>query len=313
MKAIHQKDRKSFKIEERASEEVARGVFEYLFEDKQVIKSCAQLLADSILIAHQLGDQCWSLTLFTNQIRLNVGPVEVLVLLYDEIFMILEGSEIADLRKGELDSFISAPEVFYPSVPVEQVFCHLPSQRLDDLYPRISERHQAFIQMAAKRRKKSSWGASFSPGVIAYLNKLLGITLPTPSYFSGIPEPENLFPNEVAVSQAFREGSASKVLVNVYERDDEARRSCIKHYGVSCQACGFNFEEFYGELGAEFIHVHHLKPLSEIGEEYDVDPIVDLLPVCPNCHAMIHRYGLISVEELESLINLAAQGKPKMA
>ena len=53
--------------------------------------------------------------------------------------------------------------------------------------------------------------------------------------------------------------------------------------------CGFNFEDVYGDIGKEFIHVHHVKPLSEIGAKYEIDPIQDLCPICPNCHAMIHR------------------------
>ena len=58
----------------------------------------------------------------------------------------------------------------------------------------------------------------------------------------------------------------------------------------------------YGERGVGFIHVHHLKPLSEISKEYEVDPIGDLRPLCPNCHAMIHRRPEMGIEELKELI-----------
>jgi predicted HNH restriction endonuclease len=68
--------------------------------------------------------------------------------------------------------------------------------------------------------------------------------------------------------------------------------------------CGFDFVAAYGELGDGFIHVHHVRPLSDIGEEYEVDPIKDLRPVCPNCHAMIHRVlRAMSIERLKSIIN----------
>ncbi|MEG0771017.1 MAG: HNH endonuclease, partial [Clostridia bacterium] len=63
--------------------------------------------------------------------------------------------------------------------------------------------------------------------------------------------------------------------------------------------------KIYGEIGKDFIHVHHLKPLNEIGEEYIVNPVNDLIPVCPNCHAMLHRKinaKYLSVEELKSLL-----------
>ncbi|WP_337946952.1 MULTISPECIES: HNH endonuclease [unclassified Pseudoalteromonas] len=92
------------------------------------------------------------------------------------------------------------------------------------------------------------------------------------------------------------------MIVNSYERNLKARSECIKEYGVSCTVCGFNFEETYGKRGKGFIHVHHIVPISDIGDEYQVDPIRDLRPVCPNCHAMLHRKGNISIKELLSEI-----------
>lgn len=107
-------------------------------------------------------------------------------------------------------------------------------------------------------------------------------------------------PDEVADSKNYYEGATKSVRVNAYERNDKARLACIKHYGLSCCICGFNFEEAYGEMGVGFIHIHHLKPLSEIGEAYQVDPVKDLRPVCPNCHAMIHiRKKPFSMEEVK--------------
>jgi predicted HNH restriction endonuclease len=108
-----------------------------------------------------------------------------------------------------------------------------------------------------------------------------------------------VLPEEVTTPDDMYEGVTKKIAVNVYERNPVARRICIDHYGYSCTICGFNFEEAYGELGKEYIHVHHMKPLSEIGEEYKIDPIGDLRPICPNCHAMIHkRNPPYSIEEV---------------
>jgi 5-methylcytosine-specific restriction enzyme A len=98
-----------------------------------------------------------------------------------------------------------------------------------------------------------------------------------------------------------REGAVRQVSINAYERNPVARRKCIEHYGISCFICNFNFSEVFGELGEGFIHVHHLKPLSEIGEEYEVNPIEDMRPVCPNCHAMLHHHNsLLSIEEVKA-------------
>ena len=115
---------------------------------------------------------------------------------------------------------------------------------------------------------------------------------------SGIP-----YPDEVDLEQSFIEGAKKTVTVNVYERNPEARAKCISHWGESCSVCGFHFEYYYGELGRGYIHVHHLKPLWKVDEEYEVDPINDLRPVCPNCHAMLHRKTqVLSIEELKQLV-----------
>ncbi|UXH46436.1 HNH endonuclease [Rossellomorea vietnamensis] len=77
--------------------------------------------------------------------------------------------------------------------------------------------------------------------------------------------------------------------VNVYERNPHGRKKCMEYYGVECQICELNLEDMYGEVGRDFIHVHHIVPLHEIQKDYKVDPIKDLIPVCPNCHAMLDR------------------------
>ncbi|MBD1910306.1 MULTISPECIES: HNH endonuclease [unclassified Leptolyngbya] len=111
------------------------------------------------------------------------------------------------------------------------------------------------------------------------------------------------FPDEVDTTQAFREGAVKQVLVNTYERDPKARQRCIDHYGSSCVVCGFNFGKIFGPLGEGFIHIHHLRPIAEIGEEYEVDPVKDLRPVCPNCHAMIHHQSpALSIGEMKILL-----------
>lgn len=106
---------------------------------------------------------------------------------------------------------------------------------------------------------------------------------------------------EVSNEKKLVEGSVCQVNINSYERNPEARRRCIEHHGTSCCVCGFNFEEKFGSVAQGFIHVHHLKPLSEIQEEYEVNPITDLRPVCPNCHAMIHLGGKTrTIEDVKS-------------
>lgn len=81
---------------------------------------------------------------------------------------------------------------------------------------------------------------------------------------------------------------SKSVRVNVYERNPIARTQCMNHYGARCQVCDLNFENKYGKVGKDFIHVHHIIPLHQLQQDYIVDPKQDLIPVCPNCHAMLH-------------------------
>lgn len=114
--------------------------------------------------------------------------------------------------------------------------------------------------------------------------------------------------DEVPSPGRFFEGVTRQISVNSYERSPYARQQCIAHYGCRCAVCGFDFEPAYGELGTGFIHVHHLKPWSEIREEYEIDPIADLRPICPNCHAMIHRgVEMMSIEDLRERLQSNVQ------
>ena len=83
--------------------------------------------------------------------------------------------------------------------------------------------------------------------------------------------------------------AVTRVEVNKYEHSPDARRVCVAHHGTSCAACGFSFEIAYGEIGKDFIPVHHLVPVSQLGSRYELDPVTDLVPLCANCHAMAHH------------------------
>lgn len=98
-------------------------------------------------------------------------------------------------------------------------------------------------------------------------------------------------PDEIPTTEIYTEGAIYHVSVNAYERNAAARRQCIAAHGTSCCICGFSFVSTYGPEAEGYIHVHHEKPLSEIKAEYVVDPVKDLKPVCPNCHAFIHLGG----------------------
>lgn len=102
----------------------------------------------------------------------------------------------------------------------------------------------------------------------------------------------------------FKDGQQRKVYTTIYERNPVLRKEAIKIHGLNCMVCGFNFEAQYGELGANFIHVHHINPLYKSGLQI-INPQTDLAVLCPNCHAMIHRdrNSIMSVWDLKQRIN----------
>ncbi|WP_434389838.1 HNH endonuclease [Melittangium boletus] len=93
--------------------------------------------------------------------------------------------------------------------------------------------------------------------------------------------------HEPAVLLSRTEGRARVRLSSTAERDPSLRADAIRVHGARCMACGFSFSETYGEWGADFIEVHHLQPISD-GERV-TNPAKDLVPLCANCHRMVHR------------------------
>lgn len=93
-----------------------------------------------------------------------------------------------------------------------------------------------------------------------------------------------------AAALAYEEGERYEVRSTAVERNPHARQACIAHHKARCFACGFDFSTRYGGLGEGYIHVHHRRAIALSSGPYLLDPVRDLVPLCPNCHAMVHRY-----------------------
>jgi putative restriction endonuclease len=363
--------------------------------------------------------------MFAEAIRLNVGQVETLTLLATDARFLFRAPLVGDLHGFELTR---SDRPFYPSVPVPSGVCVVPAAGLPSVPPNLRNAHDAYIEAAATHKKGSPFRSSFSPGVLEYLENLLGAELPRPTWCPRNPvsdpiseltkedykraflsvgpiqehhsrmlcthyqsaehtitasqlalvmgyathgganlqygqfaericsaldihpalhlhilvtdfKPENdsdahwqlvLRPQVVealrelgwfklpefvsadeVVGKPLLEGAVRQVQVNAYERSAEARDQCLTAHGRSCCICGFNFGAVYGEIAEGYIHVHHLRPLSEIGAEYVVDPVADLRPVCPNCHAVLHlRDQCRSIEEVRELLSKRTESHP---
>ena len=113
--------------------------------------------------------------------------------------------------------------------------------------------------------------------------------------------------------QLFTEGARCGIAADRYERSSSARQACLQANGNACAICGFDFAKAYGPEFVGIIQVHHITPISEIGHEYQVDPIHDLIPVCPNCHVALHSKpgGTYTPDELRALLRRAIDAKSK--
>jgi hypothetical protein len=154
---------------------------------------------------------------------------------------------------------------------------------------------EPWLALLLKEQANFSLGLNVikSEEVVAALTRALSLDDRAPSLLDESPD-------------SFEEGKSVRIVVNRYERDRAARAACLEAHGRVCVVCRVDLASVYGPIAAGVIHVHHRRPLAEIGESYAVDPVRDLVPVCPNCHAVIHAGGLIAPEDLARVLKQTA-------
>jgi hypothetical protein len=254
-------------------------------------KTVLQQLIDSSEYAQRVAPSAWGATLFSDGFRLNVGQVEVLVLSGEGIRLNLVGEVGEAPFIGPLfveAQYQSVPEIScaFVGTPDEFVVCR----------DSLKEAHLRFVERAAttqsgRPRIGTRFRDSHSEALIAF------------AYADRYPHTEMVFPNELQPGITYIEGARKQVWVNAFERDPKGREACLSHHGFNCAVCEFNFEDRYGEKGKGYIHVHHLRPMALTDGEYELDPIADLRPVCPNCHAMLHRGEIVlTIDELRQTL-----------
>ena len=311
------------KKKQEVSYERIKEAFETTFPDKKRREVVLTIFAESIAYINQFenGHRYWSVSCSNNPyhahfhvghnilINFNMYGEERRGRLWlsidsamNEIIQ-LEDNDYWDWDKG---SFYP----YYPSIHARNGYYLCPD--LSYWYEVIKPLYfQAIDNTHAKYTKglHSNSRHKHDPKLVDYINDQLGLNLAQPCY-EGKPAAVTNYidePDDISYSeQPYKEGTVKKISVNRYERDGTARQACIDHYGAVCQACGMDFHKQYGDLGKGFIHVHHITPLHTIQESYEVDPIKDLVPVCPNCHAMIHRIKdtTLSIDELKQRIQV---------
>lgn len=225
-----------------------------------------------------------------------------------EYRMALNAVGATELQRQILELHYNAPGRTITATEVARVLGFNHYSTVNGQYGRLGRRIREYLGSAADsidqrlgmlvtfHRRNNEWHWTMRPEVAEALESLGWIT------WSKFP---SLIPEEIngeAAGELF-EGASVKITVNAYERNREARRKCLEIHGATCAVCDFDFGQVYGDFAAGYIHVHHLRPLSEIGMEYVVNPAEDLRPVCPNCHAVIHlRTPAYELEEVREML-----------
>jgi len=284
----------------------AESVVTSLIPDAEVRERCLLVFLESMIEANKHGANKWGAYYANDRVRLLVGSLIVLTIHKPGIWVTLDQQRLEEsqeqrrlLERSPDWHWDTGEHSEYRAVPSKNGY-YIPSKDRR-LWPVLRELHFAFIGKVAKKYEqlKVSSQLKHMPDLLAYLRYELKQYVPAPVYGDEILR----LPEEIPDDASLFEGSKQKITVNVYERNPKARQECIAYYGTSCVVCGFNFAEAYGKVGEGFIHVHHLKQLAAIGDEYKVDPINDLRPVCPNCHAIIHKANPpYSIEEVKRFL-----------
>ncbi|UGB33158.1 HNH endonuclease [Metabacillus sp. B2-18] len=171
---------------------------------------------------------------------------------------------------------------------MELLFSRNPLVRLEDI---------SMVHYKEDRLKADSWEKEPSQSLKTVFDKLNVKRL---SYIIK----QDLQAERSQNASFYKDGEVKQYFGNRYERKAINRLRAIEIHGTSCVVCEFNFEQFYGEHGKNFIEIHHIKPLSTLDEVIEIDPEKDLVPVCSNCHRMLHRKreNVLSIEELKGLL-----------
>lgn len=298
----------------RYDEGDVKNIVSHLLPQEEKRNLCLKIFTEAVNFAHSCGNDKWGTYYLPNKVRLLVGNLIVFTIERECVWLALDKQLLESSKKYQhlLKGANSWrwDEVDYPAysqVPSRNGY-YIPSEDHLEIWPVIRSLHFEFIdKVAAKYEKlKTTSQAKHSSAVVSYLRNELGQFVPAPVYERIEVEDNFVLPEEVLDEVSFFEGGKQQITINAYERNPQARRACIAYYGTGCQVCEVDLGEKYGEVGRGFIHVHHLKPLSNIGEKYEIDPIQDLVPVCPNCHAIIHKGNPpYTIEEVKEFLRRA--------
>lgn len=291
-------------------------VAQRLFPDPKRRTLCLSLFAEAISNAHECGPDKWTVHLKRNRFRLIAGSLIIFTVEPRTIWVALDRQQLEESVEHQLlleqtNSWrwdnSDYPE--YTRVPSQNGY-YVPDSDHLQMWPIVRKLHFTFVMRVAE---KFQWlnvrsQSGYTPAVLELLRRELNQPIPEPGIVRPSSEIDFPLPEEISDGEFLYEGARKRISVNAYERSPLARRVCLEWYGTRCAACEQELSEIYGTVADGLIHVHHLKALSDVGSGYEVDPVADLRPVCPNCHAVIHRRSPpYTIEEVKRFLDQARQ------
>jgi 5-methylcytosine-specific restriction protein A len=150
------------------------------------------------------------------------------------------------------------------------------------------------------RESPQSWGSDWT-GLRLRLESPAGVAAPPGDEALPAAWAAKLFALVLALLSVAEIGSADEEFLGREEgmrqettaasrtRSAANRLACLQLKGSRCLACGADLGHVYGAIGDGCIEVHHLERLADYSEPRRVNPATDLVPLCPNCHAIAHR------------------------
>ena len=301
-----------------------KQLFEKLFPERTLRLRWLSLLADHIRSAQAYVPDNWIVRLHPHPNRdgicLIVGDLVPFKITRGKIWMALDQEQLDETFRGTVS--LNSEQSWRWETKDCPVYKYVPSRNgyyfpnadpSEKLLPVIWKLNAAFIKRIGdrKRQLRPRSREAYQPTVLEFLHQELKQPIPEPkTQRTTVIRTDFALPEEISEDEVFYEGTGKQISVNAYERNQGARDKCLKRYGFRCAVCKQCMSETYGTAADKLIHVHHLKPLSEIEEGYEVNPFVDLRPVCPNCHAVIHRRKPpYTIEEVKGFLEKGRQNR----
>jgi len=265
----------------RKSPEALRG-----FVSEKQLTPLLTGIAHSIAVADKADPAKWGVRVNQRDLMLKVGFVEVLQAGDGWLHLLLKKDLVPRQAKDDRRLHFSK-DMPYKNAP-GCISCDVELPFAVQAYNNLQPAHEGAVRIAARSRRHTTTIKDHSPDFVNFLSEELGNRMPQPSYDRGHGQIDPSSHGRGPAKEPYIEGAVIQVLLNKYERDPLARKACIQHYGAVCSVCDTTLESLYGPAVTGLIHVHHIMPLASIGKSKTIDPVRDLRPVCPNCHAVIH-------------------------